>query len=150
MLSLRRDTGALVKATVLVLVILGAVGAGWVYFELTEDLTLGIRVVDADLTLEDTIPLTVEVKAISTRPYDIHVDYVEVELYACEDGPMLTRVTDFDITVPAGGEVMRSYDVVLQNTGAVEDRVFVEVTICHDGGKDRFSEEVRLDEGLPF
>ena len=150
MLSLRRDVGGFIKATVVVLVILGALGAGWFYYELTDDLTIGLRVVDADLTQGDTIPLTVEVRVISERLHDIHVHHVEVELYAHEGGPRLTRVWDSDITVPAQGEVTRSYDVVLRNTGAVEDSVYVEVTVRHEDGTDGFEGEVSLDGALPF
>lgn len=152
MLNIRRDTEGVVKAAIVVMLILGAIGAGWMYVQLDEDLTLGVRIVNADFSQEDgTIPMTVEVKCISTKPEDIHITYINVELFVYEGGPRITHLQDFDITIPAGGEVLRSFDIVLENTNSIDDHIYVMVEVHQDTGPAlHYAEDVDLNEYSHF
>jgi hypothetical protein len=134
------------------MVILGAIGAGWIFIQLDEDLTLGVRIVNADFSQGDgTIPMTVEVKCISTKPEAIHISMIDVQLFAYENGPRITQIKDYDITIPAGGEVLRSYDIVLENIDSIDDHIYVMVEVRQNSGPALyFAEDVDLNEYSPF
>lgn len=145
----RSNTDGFVKVTILVLVILAAMGAGWMYYELSDDLTLGIRITNADLTQGDQLPITLDVKLISEKGTDIHINWVDVKVYAEKDGALLMSLSDQAITVPAHGEVIRTYDVVLVNLDKVENyTIYIVVNVQHEGGTDHIEQEVNLDAYL--
>jgi hypothetical protein len=122
-----------IKAVVAVVLLCAVVGGGWFYYQIDEGLEVGVRIVGADLSQEDEIPMTLQVRLSSELDEDVHVEYLEIEVRDREDGVVLVHKTVGAFTVPAHGTHEDLYDVVLRNIDAVEDTIWVEVLVRYDG-----------------
>ena len=136
----------MIKAALVVLLLLAVVGGGWYWYEIDEDLSVGIQVQSVDLSQGDDVPVTLLVKVRSEKPRDIHVEYLELEVRDRPGGIVLVHKVVPGFTVPAGGEYQDLYSLTLRHTDAVEDSVWVEVLVRYDGQTKQESRTIDLGD----
>ena len=141
----------MLKAAIAVLLIASLVGAGWVLLYEDDGLSVSLRVNRANLADPDGIPMNVDVRFASDRDEDLRVDSIRLEILTEEGGQRVVKRLDGGFVIPAGGEVVRNYDVVLENTDDVDDTVYVVLDVQLDGeGVRHMEREIELDEYYRF
>ena len=137
----------MLKAAVAVLLIASLIGVGWIVLYEGDDMTVSLRVNKANLTDPDGIPMNVDIRFESTKDQDIHVDSIRLEILTEKDGQRIVKRLDGQFNIPANGEVIRNYDIVLENIDQVGETIYVILDIQLDGGEVRHIErEIDLDE----
>lgn len=136
----------MLKAAVVILLIAAVIGVGWIVLYEDEDMTISMRINRANISGSDTIPMNVDVKFESRLDEDIRVENVRLEIYTEKGGQRVLKKMDGQFIIPAHGEIIRNYDVVLENVDDVGDIVYVVVDIEYDGGYRHLEKEIRLDD----
>ena len=136
----------MLKAAVVILLIAAVIGVGWIVLYEDEDMTISMRVNRANIADSDTIPMNVDVKFESRFDEDIRIENVRLEIYTEKGGQRVLKKMDGQFIIPAQGEIIRNYDVVLENVDDVGDIVYVVVDIEYDGGYRHVEREIRLDD----
>lgn len=137
----------MLKAAVAVLLIASLIGVGWIVLYEGDDMTVSLRVNKANLADPDGIPMNVDIRFESTKDQDIHVDSIRLEILTEKDGQRIVKRLDGQFNIPANGEVIRNYDIVLENIDQVGETIYVILDIQLDGGEVRHIErEIDLDE----
>lgn len=136
----------MLKAAVVILLIAAVIGVGWIVLYEDEDMTISMRINRANISGSDTIPMNVDVKFESRFDEDIRIENVRLEIYTEKGGQRVLKKMDGQFIIPAHGEIIRNYDVVLENVDDVGDIVYVVVDIEYDGGYRHLEKEIRLDD----
>lgn len=136
----------MLKAAVVILLIAAVIGVGWIVLYEDEDMTISMRINRANISGSDTIPMNVDVKFESRLDEDIRVENIRLEIYTEKGGQRVLKKMDGQFIIPAHGEIIRNYDVVLENVDDVGDIVYVVVDIEYDGGYRHLEKEIRLDD----
>ena len=137
----------MLKVAIAVLLIAAVVGVGWIVIYEDNDFTVSIRVNRANLADSDEIPMNVDVRFESRRDIDVRIDQIRLEIFTEKGGARILKKLDGQFVIPAEGEIIRNYDVVLDNIDEVGDTIYVVMDIQLDGGDVRHVEkEIRLDE----
>ena len=141
----------MLKAALAILLVATVIGVGWIVLYEDEDFTVSMRVQRADLSEPDEIPLDVDMRFESRKDIDTRVDRISLEIYNVRGGSCILVKEDGDFIIPADGETVRSYSVVLRNIDSVDDTIWVVLDIRLDGGETRHIEqEVRMGDYVPF
>ncbi|MCK4267167.1 MAG: hypothetical protein KAX31_07780, partial [Thermoplasmata archaeon] len=113
----------MLKAAVVILLIAAMIGVGWIVLYEDDDMTISMRVNRANLADSDTIPMNVDIKFESRLDEDILINNVRLEIYTEKGGQRVLKKMDGQFIIPANGEIIRNYDVVLENVDDVDDTV---------------------------
>ena len=141
----------MLKAALAILLVATVIGVGWIVLYEDEDFTVSMRVQRADLSEPDEIPLDVDMRFESQKDIDTRVNRISLEIYNVRGGSCILVKEDGDFIIPADGETVRSYSVVLRNIDSVDDTIWVVLDIRLDGGETRHIEqEVRMGDYVPF
>ena len=136
----------MLKAAVVILLIAAVIGVGWIVLYEDDDMTISMRVNRANIADSDTIPMNVDVKFESRLDEDILINNVRLEIFTEKNGQRVLKKMDGQFIIPANGEIIRNYDVVLENVDDVGDIVYVIVDIEYDEGYRHVEKEIRLDD----
>ena len=136
----------MLKAAVVILLIAAVIGVGWIVLYEDDDMTISMRVNRANIADSDTIPMNVDVKFESRLDEDILINNVRLEIFTEKNGQRILKKMDGQFIIPANGEIIRNYDVVLENVDDVGDIVYVIVDIEYDEGYRHVEKEIRLDD----
>ena len=137
----------MLKAAVAILLIAAVIGVGWIVIYEDEDFTVSMKVNQANIANSDTIPMNVDVKFESRVDEDVRIDNIRLEILTEKGGQRIMKKMDGQFVIPANGEIIRNYDVTLENVDDVGETIYVVVDITMaDGGHKHVEREINLDE----
>ena len=137
----------MLKAAVVILLVAAVVGVGWIVIYEDQDFTVSIRINQANIANSDEIPMNVDVKFESRVDQDVRIDNIRLEIFTHQGGQRVLKKLDGQFVIPANGDIIRNYDVVLENADDVAETLYVVVDITTDGdGHKHVEKEIRLDD----
>ena len=141
----------IVKAAVALLIIAALIGVGWIVLYEDSEFTVSMKVNSANFSGGNEVPMDVDVKFESRIDQDVHVDSIQLQIFTEKGGERILQKFDGGFWIPSNGEIIRNYQIVLENVDQVDDSVYVILEFQVDGGQIRHVERtVDLNEYNPF